>query len=415
MAPTHQRKGGAGSPATAVRDSEARHADGNALLAAARGLGPLIREHAAEAEQNRRLSPEVIGALVEAGLFRLLLPRSLGGLEVDPVTCSRIVEEIAGFDSAAGWALQAGNTGAWWAARLPREGVEEVYAGRPSAVVSAAFHPPQQAVETSGGYRITGRGPLASTIHDAEWLFLTALVMDGDRPRMSEGMPQIIGLMIRTPEARVVDTWYSLGMRGTDSNDVVIDDVFVPASRTFPLAPVFEPNPHHSGPLYRFPGIGAAVFVIAPVSLAAARGAISELRELAQRKTAFGFNRPLRERAAVQATLARAEAMLRAARLLYYDTFGQAWARTAAGEPSTLEHKADLLLAGTYASTTAARVADMMHRVAGTTGIYARSPLERHFRDAQTLRHHGFMSENRFEAVGQVYLGVAPEFAMVAF
>jgi len=79
-----------------------------------------------------------------------------------------------------------------------------------------------------------------------------------------------------------------------------------------------------------------------------------------------------------------------------------------------LEQKADLLLAGTHAATTAAKVADMMHRVAGTTG-YVKSPLERHFRDAQTLRHHGFLSENRFEAVGQVYLGVAPEFAMVAF
>jgi alkylation response protein AidB-like acyl-CoA dehydrogenase len=107
--------------------------------------------------------------------------------------------------------------------------------------------------------------------------------------------------------------------------------------------------------------------------------------------------------------------MLRAARLLFYDTLDTAWARTVAGERSTLEQKADLLLAGAYAATTAARVTDMMHRVAGTSGIYTKSPLERHFRDAQTLRHHGFLSENRFEAVGQVYLGVPPEFAMVAF
>jgi alkylation response protein AidB-like acyl-CoA dehydrogenase len=391
------------------------HIDRDGLLAAARALGPLIREHADEAERERRLSREVIGALAESGLFRLLLPRALGGMEMDPATCALVVEEIARFDSAAGWALQAGNTGAWWAARLPTGGTEEIYAGNPSAVVSAAFHPPQQAVETSGGYLITGRGPLASTIHDAEWLFLTALVMDGSRPRMIGEMPQIIGLMLRAQEAQVVDTWHSLGMRGTDSNDVVVNDVFVPAARTFPLAPEFEPGAHHRGPLYRFPGIGAAAFVVAPVPLAVARGAISELRDLAQRKTAFGFNKPLRERAVVQVTLARAEAMLRAARLLFYDTLDTAWARTVAGERSTLEQKADLLLAGAYAATTAARVTDMMHRVAGTSGIYTKSPLERHFRDAQTLRHHGFLSENRFEAVGQVYLGVAPEFAMVAF
>ena len=236
---------------TLVNNRDAVHDGRDDLLAAARNLGPLIREHADEAERARRLSPRVIGALADSGLFRLLLPRSLGGLEVDPVTCSLIVEEIARHDSAAGWALQAGNTGAWWAARLPTEGTEEVYASNPCAVVSAAFHPPQRAVETPGGYRVTGRGPLASTIHDAEWLFLTALVMAGDGPRVANGLPEVIGMMIRAREARIVDTWHSLGMRGTDSNDVVMDDVFVPTSRTFRLTPDFEPGAHHRGRLYR--------------------------------------------------------------------------------------------------------------------------------------------------------------------
>lgn len=389
--------------------------DAERLLAAVRNIGPLIREGAAEAERARRLSPAVVRALAESGLFRLLLPRSLGGLEVDPVTFSRIVEEVAAFDSAAGWALQAGNTGDWWAARLPTEGADEIYAADPSTLTAAAFHPPQQAVAADGGYRITGRGPLASNIHDAEWLFLTAVVMEGDRPRLVEGMPMMLGLVLRSREVEVQDTWYSLGMRGTDSNDVIMKGVFVPASRTFPLVPHFQPGAHHQGPLYRFPGIGAAVFALAPVALAVARGAISEVMGLTHRKTAMGFARQLRERPAVQATVARGEAMLRAARLLFYDTFGSAWERTADGGGNTLEQKADLMLAGCYAAVTAATVTDMMHKVAGSTGIYARSPIERHFRDAQTLRHHGFLSENRFENAGQVYLGLEPEFPMVVF
>jgi alkylation response protein AidB-like acyl-CoA dehydrogenase len=155
--------------------------------------------------------------------------------------------------------------------------------------------------------------------------------------------------------------------------------------------------------------------MIAPVPLAVARGAITELRDLARGKTAFGFTRRLGERSTVQDTLARAEAMLRGARLLYYDTLATAWARSEAGVGHSLEQRADLLLAAAHAASTAATVTDMMHRVAGTSGIYARSPLERHFRDAQTLRHHGFMSENRYEAVGQVYCGVPPEFVMLAF
>jgi alkylation response protein AidB-like acyl-CoA dehydrogenase len=335
-------------------------------------------------------------------------------MEVDPVTCALVVEQIAQFDSAAGWALQAGNAGAWWSARLPTEGSEEVYGDNPSALMSAAFHPPQQAVETSGGFRISGRGPLASNIHDSEWLFLTALVMDGPAPQMIGDAPRIIAVVLRARDVQVVDTWHSLGMRGTDSNDVVMNDVFVPATRTFPLSPDFEPGAHHQGPLYRFPAIGAASFLIAPVALAVAGGAISEVKELAQRKMSLGFTRPLRERAVAQVAVAKAEAMLRAARMLYFGTFEAAWERTLAGERSSLEQKADLLLAAAHAGTTAARVADSMHRVAGTSGIYTKGRLERHFRDAQTLRHHGFLSENRFETAGQVYLGVPPEFAMVA-
>jgi alkylation response protein AidB-like acyl-CoA dehydrogenase len=385
------------------------------LVSDARALAPLIRRHAPEAELNRRISPEVLAAMKEAGLLRMLLPRSLGGLEVDPVTCSRVVEEIAGADSAAAWALQAGNTGAWWSSRFPSEGVEEIYAAGPNTLQAAAFHPPQRAVEAPGGFRITGRGPLASTIHDAEWLFLSAVVMDGDRPRMAENRPVMIALVIRAREARIEDTWQSLGMRGTDSNDVIMDDVFVPASRTFPLTPDLEPNRYFAGPLYRFPGMATVILVTAPVPLAVARGAVDEFRELASRKTAFGFAGTLRERTPVQAELAKAEGMLRAARLLYYDTFARVWDKVSRGGSAALEEKADLVLAGAHAAGTAATVVGMVHQLAGTTGIYQRNPLERFFRDAHTLRHHGFMSANRFEVVGQVYLGVPPEFPMIVF
>lgn len=385
------------------------------LLEAVRKLGPLIREHADEAERNRRLSRPVIDAMASAGLFRLYAPQSIGGFEVDPATYARIVEEVSRFDSAAGWALQAGNTGDWWAARLPAEGVEEVYGNGPDVLTAAAFHPPQRAVEVDGGYRVTGRGPLASNIHDADWLFLTAMVMDGEQPRMAAGRPEVVGLTFHPHEAQILDTWYSLGMRGTDSNDVVVEDVFVPAQRAYALAPEFEPNPHFRGPLYRFPVIGQTATIAAPVALGVAREAIDALRELAQGKTPFGTMKLLRDRVSVQAELARAEGMLRAARLLFYSTLAEAWERTRAGKAFTLEQKADLLLAGAHAMKSASEVAERMHRLAGTSGIYARSPIERHFRDAQTLRHHGFVSESRFEAVGQVYLGLPPEFGMVAF
>jgi alkylation response protein AidB-like acyl-CoA dehydrogenase len=392
-----------------------RFAVDDALLAHARALEPVIREHADAAERNRRLARPVIDAMRATGMFRMFTPRALGGLEVDPISVARVAEEIASFDSAAAWALQAGNTGAWWAARFPDAGVAEFFAGGPDLLMAASFSPPHRVEEVSGGYRLTGRGPLASTIHDASWVMMTGIIFDGEQPRMTAAGPTVVALVMRTSEVDIIDTWDSLGMRGTDSNDVAANGVFVPASRASVVSPLFEPATHFGGPLYRLPALTSVDVVIAPVALAVARGAITEVRELSERKTPLGSMKTIRHRAPLQGAIADAEARLRSARLLFYDTLATTWQRVVDGATPTLEEKANLMLACVHAVRTAAQVADLMHRMAGTSGIYTRNRLERHFRDAQTLRHHGFLCEARLETVGQVYLGLEPEFAFVAF
>ena len=385
------------------------------LVVRARALEPIIRQHAETTERERRLAPPVLQAMREAGLFRLFTPRALGGLEADPVTVARVAEEIASFDSAAAWALQAGNTGSWWAGHFPENGIAELYAGGPDFIMSASFAPPHRAESVPGGYRFTGRGSLASTIRDSPWVFMTGIVFDGEQPRTTSFGPMVVGLALRTSEVQIIDTWQSLGMRGTDSNDVAADGVFVPEARSFVVAPVYEPAPQFAGPLYRLPALASTDVIIAPVALAIARGSITAVREIADRKTPLGSTKTMRHRPAVQFALADAEAQLRAARLLFYEMLNATWQRALANESPTLEQRADLMLACAHAVRTSAHVADLMHRMGGTNGIYERSRLERHFRDAQTVRHHGFLSEARLETVGQVYLGVEPEFGFVAF
>jgi len=385
------------------------------LLERARALGPVIREHAEAAERNRRLARPVIDAMRDAGLFRMFTPRSLGGHEASPLVVAGVAETIGGFDSAAGWSLQAGNTGAWWSARLADDAVAKVFADGPDVIMAASFSPPHRAEVVPGGYRFTGQGPFASTIHDSSWIMMTGVVHDGEVPRMTEHGPAIIGLILRTSEIEIIDTWHSLGMRGTDSNDVVANGVFVPEAHTFIVSPVYQPGPHFRGPLYQLPALASVDVIIAPVALAVARGAIDELRATAEKKTSLGSLKTLRHRASVQSAVADAEARLRSARLLFFQTLDDAWQRATSGVSPTLEQRADLMMASTHAVRTASQVADLMHRVAGTSGIYARNRLERHFRDAQTLRHHGFLCESRLETVGQVYLGVEPEFGFVAF
>ena len=402
------------APLGASLVTESRIQVDDALLERARALGPIIREHADVAERERRLAQPVVDAMRDAGFFRMFTPRALGGSETDPVSAARVAEELASHDSTAAWALQAGNTGAWWMSRFP-DSVAELFAEGPDMLMAASFNPPHRAVAVPGGYRFTGRGPLASTVHESPWLMMSGIVFDGEQPRTTAMGPVIVGLIMRTSAVEILDTWHSLGMRGTDSNDVAADDVFVPEARSAILTPFVELRPPFDVPLYRIPAPAATYVVIAPVALAIARGAITELRTLADRKTPAGSMKTIRHRATVQSALAESEGLLRAARLLLYDTLGALWQRTLANEPASLEQKADLMLACAHVVRTAAHVTDLMHRVAGTSGIYARNRLERHFRDAQTVRHHGFVSESRFETVGQVYLGLEPEFPFVAF
>ena len=377
---------------------------GTGLLEAVAGIGPVIREHRDEAEAGRRISPAVLEAMRGAGLFRMLLPRSLGGLELDLPEFTRVTEAVARHDSAAAWVLQAASFGDWWAARLPDEGAEEIFGSGPDALSAAAFHPPVAGEAVRGGFRLTGRRKLASTIHDSDWLLLTAVAGE-----------QAVGAIMRADEAQVFDTWDSLGMRGTDSQDVAVEGVFVPERRTFPLMPAFRPGSHYGGPLYRISAMAITSAFAGALAVGIAREAIESLRLLAPGKTNLGSTRPQSGRTVVQARLGRAEGIVRAARALLYETLEESARRAEAGAVPTLAERAGDLLAGVHAVQAAVEAVDLVYGVCGSSAIYSGSPVERHFRDIQTVRHHGFVCDSRLEAVGQVMLGAELEFGFVAF
>jgi alkylation response protein AidB-like acyl-CoA dehydrogenase len=386
------------------------------LLDAVQRIAPVIKQHADEAERVGRLSPATVEAMRAARLFRMFNPKTLGGLEVSPLTCARVIEAVAALDSAAGWTLTNVLAYAFFCARLPEEGTQEIFSGDPDAIIAGPFHPPLHASPVPGGFHISGRAPLASNCREAAWLAVSAIVMEGDRPSTdAQGIPQTITAVLRAQDCKILETWSVLGMRGTGSDDISVDSAFAPAARTFPLVPEFEPGAHYRGPLYRFPAMGTNAAVFPPVTLAIARQAIEEVKAIAQSKTPFIGSSALRQRAAAQAKIAQAEAAVRSGRALLYDTLAAAWEKTLAGERLSLEEKADLLLAMTNAVQSSAKAVELMYNAAGTTGIYTRSPLERHFRDIEVLKQHGFASENRWETAGQVYLGLQPDFALVAF
>jgi alkylation response protein AidB-like acyl-CoA dehydrogenase len=333
-------------------------------------------------------------------------------LETDPVTRALVVEEIGRHDSAAAWTLENPLDWAFFCCRLPDAGAEEIYSRGADILIAAQFGRPLQATSTNGGYRISGRAPFVSNCYDADWISSTVLV-DADDSVRDE--PEMRMVYFPRGDSQIIDTWDAMGMRGTGSNDISVTDVYVPRSRTFPMVPDFEPGSHYRGPLYRLPVVGAAAGGIPTPMLGVARRALDEVTQLARTKTPVASNGLLRERASAQLQLGRAEAILRSGRSLLLGTLSDAWGRCIDGEIHSLEQKADLLLAMTHAMSSAVQAVELACNIAGTTALRAASPLERCFRDVQTMRHHVFASEQRYGTFGQVRLGVTPDFPVVAF
>jgi alkylation response protein AidB-like acyl-CoA dehydrogenase len=299
---------------------------------------------------------------------------------------------------------------------MPAETAEEMYRDPDHCLTTTAFQPPVEGRAVAGGYRLTGRRPFASGIHAARWLCLTATVSDGDQPRLVDGRPEMIFAIMPAASAEIVDTWYGLGLRGSDSNDVSVRDLFVPTAWTCPLVPPFEANRHYRAPLYRLPAVAAIVLATFPsIAIAVARNAIEEARAVCARKVPMGSAVPLRDRGVAQAALGRAEAMLRSARALMHETMAEAWERTLAGEPHTLPQKADLLLSAAHAAQVSAEVTDAMFTLGGSAAVFVGQRLERLFRDARVIRQHGFVNAQRYETAAQVALGLEPDLPFVHF
>ncbi|HEX5652825.1 MAG TPA: hypothetical protein VFX58_07115 [Chitinophagaceae bacterium] len=379
-------------------------------------ISPVLGQFIIEEEKNRRLSEPVLKALKEGGFLKLFCPLSLGGSESDPLFVAKLVEEVAGQNTAAGWSMMVANTSAWWCRSLPEQGVREIFMNNGDTFVAGAFHPPVQATPTKGGYLINGRSPLASNVHEAKWIFVTALIMEQGQVKIRNGMPEVIGVFMKAGECRIIDTWYTLGMKATDSNDVVAENVFVADHLFFPLMPGLATNSYYQGPLYKFPAIGASIAcLIAPVALAVARNAINEVKNLATKKTPFGSAVPMRERGAVQRKLGMAEAMVQSSRAYLHHTIGECWKKTVAGKELSLEERAGLLLAATHTNQSCFSAVDLMYSAAGSSAIYTTNKLAHYYADAQVIRQHGFVNDSRYETAAQVYLGLQPDLPVLAF
>ena len=382
-------------------------ANGDAVptpIAAARRLAAGVREHADDIERGRRLPRELVQAFANAGLFRMCVPRQLGGAEVDAATMVQTIEAVSHADGSAGWCVMIGATSGVMAAYLPDAIAREIYGTDPHAVSGGVLASMGKATVTGDGYRVTGRWPFASGCEHCSWLMGGSVVIEHDKPRvLPNGAPDVRTMLFPAAAAEVIDTWTVSGLRGTGSHDIAVRDLYVPHDRSVSLT---TERPRQSGPLYVFPVFGLLALGIAGVALGVARNALDALSELAGAKTPTGSRRRLAERAVIQMHVAQAEATLGAARAFLFETIDRAWQAAATQGEMTIQQRAQVRLAATHATVSSAAAVDLMYNAGGGTSVYATSPLQRCFRDIHVVTQHMMVAPATYELTGRILLGL---------
>ena len=368
------------------------------LLSAAASVAPVLRANAEANEEARRLVPEVVTALESNDLFRMCVPVVYGGPEVDPVTYLGVIEALSAADGASGWCANIASTTSSMSWYLSPDWARQVFGS--AASTGGAFAPTGKGVAVAGGWRVNGRWSWGSGTQHSTWISGGTVCDNGEFHLMFVPRDEMIDL----------DTWFSLGLRGTGSTDFAFKDLFVPTGRSVqPLLSKAVPD----CPLAHFPNFSLLAAGVASTTLGIARRAIEELTAVATEKTPLFARSKLADHPPAQLALARAEALLSSARAFLVDEVATAWATTKMGTKVSTAQKARIRLACSHAAEATVTAVDLCHRSAGGTAVYSSSPLQRCLRDVHTATGHLLISDRSLLTFAKLAFGLDTDIAML--
>ncbi len=379
------------------------------VVAKARQLAPEFAKRSAEFEQLRRVPADVSQQMAAAGFYRMLIPETLGGLEVSPIEAVEVFEALAIGDSSCAWVSFIGATSGTVLVRIPEPSARKIFA-TPTTMIAGVFAPNGRAEAVDGGFRVNGRWQWGSGTENADWVLGGCQLIDGGEVLTTKGgAPRSHMMLFPAKDVEFLDTWHVSGLRGTGSTDFQVTDLFVPAAH----AVGYQVTSNPERPLYQFPQFTLLALGIAAVALGTARGAIDELVTVATKKVRAGSTASIASRSHAQMEVAQAEATLRAARAFFYEALAKAWDKALAGSPVPVDERRDLRLATTHVVQSAVKVVDAMYTLAGGTSVYESSRLQRQFRDVHVATQHIMVAPSTLETVGRLYLGLETNTAML--
>jgi alkylation response protein AidB-like acyl-CoA dehydrogenase len=374
----------------------ARALSGASVIEDARKLTAEIADRAPEIEAGRRVPPDLLAALVSAGCFRILLPRSHGGVGATLGDALDLFEVLAGGDTSVAWTVMIGASGWCDLAALPRGTFDALFAPTADVIIAGAFAPTGSISPMGGPYQLTGRWGFASGCEHATHLFANAI--EG----FADGHPVMRAAVLDPSQVTIEDTWHVAGLRGTGSHHFSATGAVVASERTF--VPLAGP-PCVDVPVVRIPTPAVFALGIATVALGSARAALDHVVDLARSKVPLLAPGPLAISPRFHDELARADAGLAAARALLREATSRLWERADAGQDATLEDRARARAAAAWATDMALTVTEGAYRAGGGDAVYDHSPLQRRLRDVHATTQHFLVRPDTYVAAGGILAG----------
>jgi len=388
-----------------VSELKTRH-DFKAAAERARALRSTIESAAPQIERQRELSPELLEKLHAAKMFRLLLPRSLGGEELEPATYLQVIEELGKADGSIAWCVAQASGCSMSAAYLPPEVAQEIFGAEDAVLAWGPSGPNAKAIKGEGGYRVTGTWMFASGSRHSQWLGGHSPVVDAQGAAVmgADGKPLERTVLFAKSKAEIADVWHVVGLKGTGSDTYSVSDLFVPETYSFTRESAEDRR--EKGPLYRFTTFQLYGVGFAGVALGLGRACLDAFVELAGIKAPKAYAKLLRENTVIQAQVALSEAKLQSSRAFLLQVLQDMWDSATQGKEFSIAQRAALRLAGTYAVHQAKDVVDTVYHAGGATAIFESNPFERRFRDVHTVIQQIQAQAANFELVGQLLLGM---------
>lgn len=365
----------------------AAQTDGETVLANVRALLPGIRDRAAEAEDRRVVPEATVKELTEAGVFRMLQPRRYGGLETHPRLFFEVVRALSGVCGSTGWVASVVGVHPWQVALFAESAQDDVWSRSPDALVSSSYAPMGRVTSEGDGYRLSGRWSFSSGCDHADWALLGGLATDRG------AKPDFLTFLVPRSDFTVVDVWDPVGLRGTGSNDVVVDDVVVPAHRVLRNAEharLTGPGQAvNTGPLYKIPfGAVFTTTITSPVVGTVAGCLETYVAAMRHRhRDSLGGGRFAEDQFA-HVALARADSEIDAAVLQLDRNIDELYAHAEAGRELPMELRLRTRRDQVRATERALDAIDTLFKTAGGNSLRRGNPIERAWRDAHAGSVH---------------------------